>query len=62
MDNHHFIHTDLQLLHDEELLSYLQNYANDEKLFHEDFAKAYQKLTLVGQKISNMRELDDRIN
>ncbi len=57
--NHgHLLHTDQQLTRDDELRSYVQQYALDEKLFHKDFAKAYQKLTLIGQKVEQMKEID----
>jgi len=55
------IHTDLQLLSDEQLLNYVQEYANDEQRFHADFAKAYQKLTLIGHDKKNIRELQDYV-
>ena len=40
--------SDMALVEDEKFRPYVEKYANDEKLFFEDFAKAFQKLAEFG--------------
>ena len=52
-------HGDLNLLHDAELKSWVEAYAQDEKLFFENYARAHVKISERGHEETLISEFDE---